>query len=70
MPNLSDLEEQRKVHLSDLLYQRCGHFSKPKIFEAYKHMMLFTGRELESWQLTKRYIKSISRHICKSCADA
>ena len=75
--NINNGETFEKVHLTDkyyadpldLLHEICGHFSKVKLLEAFKHM-LFTGSGLERRHLTKQYKKSISRHLCKSCAKA
>ena len=76
LPNIS----RDSVHLSDevllsdhvncnpleLLHLRC-HVSKSKLLEAHCHM-LFTGSGLSRKHLSKRFTKSVSGHLCKSCA--
>ena len=76
LPNLNNegvaLEE---VHLSDsmnfdpldLLHERCGHYSKSKLLEGFKHM-LFTGSGLTRAHLSKSFSKKLRGHLCKSCA--
>ena len=66
MPNLNKegvaLEE---VHLSDsmnvdpldLLHERCGHCSKSKLLQGFKHM-LFTGSGLTPAQLLQKAARS------------
>ena len=77
LPNINNGETLEEFHLTnkyyadplDLLHERCGHFSKVKLLEAFKHM-LFTGSGLERRHLPKQYKRSISRHLCKSRAKA
>ena len=77
LPNINNGEILEEVHLTGkchadplgLLQERCGHFSKVKLSEAFKHM-LFTGSGLVRRYLTRGYKKTISRHLCKSCAKA
>ena len=80
LPNInqdSEINQQDEVMLSDdihvnrleLLHQRCGHVSKAKLLEGHRHM-LFCGSGLTRHHLSKRYMKSELRHLCKSCAKA
>ena len=62
--NLPDIslasEEVNNMHGDplDLLHERCGHFSKPKLLEAHRHM-LFTGTGLSRKHLSKTYQKEL-----------
>jgi hypothetical protein len=70
-------DEDVEVHLSDkpvtdpftLLHSRCGHVSKSVLIQGYRQM-LFTGSRLRQHHMTKRYLKEISRGLCKPCAKA
>ena len=53
----------------ELLHLCCGHVSKSKLLEAHRHMV-FTGSGLSRQHLSKRFTKSMSGHLCKSCAKA
>ena len=68
--------ELEKVHLLDsmnvdpldLLHERCGHYSKSKLLEGFKHM-LFTGSGRTRAHLSKSFSKKLHGHLlCKSCA--
>ena len=77
LPDLTVGENSEEVHLSDrtdadpleLLHQRCGHFSKGKLLEAFRNM-LFTGSGLNRRHLSKKARRFWKRHLCKSCAKA
>ena len=69
MLNLPNLNKEgvalEEVHLSDsmnvdpldLLHERCGHYSKSKLLEGFKHM-LFTGSGLTHAHLSKSFSKN------------
>ncbi len=73
LPNLTMLEE---VYLSDkvhedpleMLHKRCGHVSKHKLIEAFKHR-LFTGSGLTRRHLSKKSLRKM-KGICKACAKS
>ena len=53
----------------ELLHERYGHFSNQKLIRAHKHI-LFSGSGLERPHLSKKFRRSVKRHLCKSCAKA
>ena len=69
LPDISKCDRADEVLLSDkvqmdpieLLHLRCGHVSKSKLLEGFKHM-LFTGSGLSRQHLSKKYAKSVSAH--------
>ena len=74
LPDLTSLAAE--VHLSDktnedpleLLHKRCGHVSKRKLLEAFKHR-LFTGSGLNRSHLSKKSLQK-TKGICKACAKS
>ena len=67
---------REEVHLTDCMRYdplemllRCGIVSKSKLIEGHRRM-LFTGSGLLRKHLSKEFVKSVSRHLCKSCAKA
>ena len=68
--HLSDevlLSDQVNCDPLELLHLRFGHVSKSKLLEAHRHI-LFTGSGLSRKHLSERFTKSVSGHLCISCA--
>ena len=50
----------------EMPHLRCVHVSKSKLLEGHRHM-LFTESGLSHKHLSKKFVKSVSRHLCKLC---
>lgn len=62
-----------EIHISDnvnvdpldLLYERCGHYSKSTLLEGFKYMLV-TGSGLTRAHFSKSFFK-LRGHLCKPC---
>lgn len=63
------LSDQKNLDKLELLHQRTGHVSMPKLLEGYR-LRLFEGSGLKREHLSNKHKKECKRHLCSSCAKA